>query len=668
MFAPPSCLKFVSRCFAIAWCVGIGVAGESSDKIERPWSFATLDKQRSLPEVRDADWPKTRIDYFVLAKLEARGLKPAPQADGRTLLRRLHFDITGLPPSFAEVADFCDEAIPEKIEELLSSPHYGERWGRHWLDLVRYTDTTSSWLRSTGSAWLYRDWVVRSLNEDLSYPDFIKRQLAADQMPEVGAEENAALGFLGLSPTYWKELQLPPEIIKNTVADEWEERVDTLGRTFLGLTVACARCHDHKANPISTADYYALAGVFASVKISDRPMMAEALWVPVKKARAEVASLQKKQGVLKKKKLKAEDLKVQVTELNKKIEAIKKQTPHYHMATITGVEDSALHVLPKKKGHGTVLDYQDGKARDLEIQIRGNPNDTGKIVPRRFLSSFPTAQGVARRFVKGSGRLELGEALIEDATPLLARVMVNRIWRQHFGRGLVETPSDFGNTGDLPSHPPLLDDLAFRFVEKGWSFKWLHREILNSATWQQSSLASASRLTDPENRYYSRMNRQRLDVEAWRDAMLAVSGALNVELGGKSTDLNKADNVRRTLYGKINRRDLNKMLQVHDFPDPAAHSPARTNTISPLQMLFALNGPLLKTQAEKFARRVELSLPGRSGQGAVNEQGIARSYELMFQRQPSHREMKLAQEFLKTESFVEYARVLFAGNEFLYID
>ncbi|MFK5922436.1 MAG: DUF1549 and DUF1553 domain-containing protein [Verrucomicrobiota bacterium] len=662
MIPRPPHLRWMIPCLVIIAGIGMGFAADRTKKVETPWSFAPLQQKDELPVVSDDSWPKTRIDYFVLAKMEAKGLKPTKRADGRILLRRLHFDLTGLPPTPAEVADFCDCASEGKIDELLTSPHYGERWGRHWLDLVRYTDTTSSWLKSTGSAWLYRDWVVRSFNQDLSYPDFIKRQLAADQMPEVGPEENAALGFLGLSPTYWKELQLPPEIIKATVADEWEERIDTLGRTFLGLTVACARCHDHKANPISTADYYALAGVFASIKMSDRPMMAEELWLPVKKARGEVAVLVKKQADLKKKKPKPEDLKEQLAELSKRIKVIKTGTPHYNMATIVGVKDSALHVLPKKKGHGTLLDYQDGKARDLEIQIRGNPNDTGEVVPRRFLSAFPAQKGEPRQFKNGSGRLELGESLVKDSKPLLARVIVNRIWRQHFGRGLVETPSDFGNTGARPSHPELLDDLAARFVDNGWSFKWLHREILNSATWQQSSFASDSAAADPGNIYYSRMSRQRLDVEAWRDAMLSVSAVLNEELGGKPVDLNDAANVRRTLYGKIHRRDLNKMLQVHDFPDPAAHSPARANTITPLQMLFALNGPLLKKQATEFAKRIE------SDKGVTNSERITRTYDLMFQREPNKTEVELAEVFLETASLAEYARVLFAGNEFLYID
>ena len=354
--------------------------GKSERSPEKPWSFAPLKEAGSipLPAVEDTKWPQTRIDHFILSRIEADGLEAAPQADGRTLLRRLHYSITGLPPTAAEVDDFCDcaDGIDEKIGELLESPHYGERWARHWLDLARYTDVTASWLNSTGSAWRYRDWVVKSFNEDLAYPEFVKRQLAADLMEEVPPEENAALGFLGLSPTYWKELQLPPEIIKTTVADEWEERVDAVGRTFLGLSLACARCHDHKSDPITTEDYYALAGVFASVRMSDRPMMAEDLWVPVKAARSKVAEVEKKIAALKKKKPKRpEDFDAQLAALNAGIAEIKKSTPHYDMATIAGVDDAALHVLPKDKGHGTKLEYRDGAARDLEVQKRGNPND-----------------------------------------------------------------------------------------------------------------------------------------------------------------------------------------------------------------------------------------------------------------------------------------------------
>ena len=619
---------------------------------ELPWTFRPLTETESLPSVKDAEWPKRRIDYFILHKLEEEGLKPATRADARTLSRRLSFDLTGLPPK----ASFEDD-LSHQIENALASAQYGERWARHWLDLARYTDTTASWLKSTAGAYRYRDWVVQALNDDMPYPEFVKRQLATDLMPETGPEDSVALGFLGLSPTYWKELQLPPEIIKTTVADEWEERVDVLGRTFLGLTLACARCHDHKSDPVSAADYYALAGVFASIKLSERPMMSEDLWVPVKSAREKVAGIQKNIATLKKKKPKPEDLDSQIAALTEEIAALKKTTPHYDMATANGVVEAALFVKPKEKGHGTNLDFQIGKSRDLELQKRGNPNDTGEIVPRRFLSVFPTESGEPRQFTKGSGRLELAEALIEDSEPLFARVIVNRVWKQHFGRGLVDTPSDLGKMGDKPTHPELLDDLAAQFIKNEWSLKWLHREILNSATWQQTSITKESEQIDPDNTLYSRMPRRKLDVESWRDSLLAVAGTLDETIGGAPQDLSDEKNLRRTIYGKIDRRNLDKMLQVHDFPDPAAHSPERDETISPLQSLFAINSPFVKARALEVADQIK-----------DESNSITKAYNLLFQREPTALEREAGTQFLKTAPLDEYARVLLASNEFLFVD
>jgi hypothetical protein len=298
------------------------------------------------------------------------------------LQRRLAFDLTGLPPEKAKSSNLKDE-----ISSLLNSPHYGERWARHWLDLARYVDQTPDWLDSTKYSYLYRDWVVQALNEDMPYDRFVVRQLATDFLPECGPQDRVALGFIGLSPTYFKELQLPPEIIKTTVADEWEEHVDAIGRTFLGLTLACARCHDHKSDPITAQDYYALAGVFASVKLSEMPIVGDELWKPVEKARGEVAALEKQIKELVKKKPK--DLKEQTASMQSKIAAIKTATPHYSMEMANAVEEAALFVVNKEKEHGTKLDYKMGMARDLELMKRGNPNDLGESVPRRFLSAFP---------------------------------------------------------------------------------------------------------------------------------------------------------------------------------------------------------------------------------------------------------------------------------------
>ncbi len=261
--------------------------------VEKPWSFEPLQVQL-LSKIKQTDWPQARLDHFILSRMEAKNLKPAKPAEDRVLLRRLYFDLIGLAPTPKQMADFKRADFPKVVDELLASPHYGERWARHWLDLARYTDKTATWLNSTAAAWRYRDWVVQALNTDLPYNKFVKQQLANDLIPGSNPKDNAALGYLGLSPTYWKELQLPPEIIKTTVADEWEERMDAVGRTFLGLTLGCARCHDHKFEPVTQADYYAIAGVFASVRIADRPMVDKKLLAPVMKAREQVTKLEKK--------------------------------------------------------------------------------------------------------------------------------------------------------------------------------------------------------------------------------------------------------------------------------------------------------------------------------------------------------------------------------------
>lgn len=618
-----------------------------------PWSFAPL-KRVEPPKVQNTAWPQTRIDLYILAKMEAAGLKPAPKADERVLRRRLAFDLTGLPPS--ETSDGSD--MSAQVRQLLASPHYGERWARHWLDLARYVDQTPDWLDSTKYSYLYRDWVVQAFNEDMPYDRFVVRQLATDFLPECGPKDRVALGFIGLSPTYFKELQLPPEIIKTTVADEWEEHVDAIGRTFLGLTLACARCHDHKSDPITAQDYYALAGVFASVKLSEVPTMDDRLWRPVEKARGEVAALEKQIKDLAKKKPK--DLKEQTQALQAKIDGIKASTPHYNMLMANAVEEAALFVVNKEKEHGTKLDYKMGMARDLELMKRGNPNDLGEAVPRRFLSAFPSKSGAPRRFTTGSGRLELAQALTEEAAPLTARVIVNRVWKHHFGRGLVDTPSEFGNLGEAPTHPELLDDLTGRFIEHGWSIKWLHREILNSATWQQASIAPESEQRDPENKLYARMLRRRLDWEAWRDAILTASGQINLTTGGPAAVINDLKNTRRSLYGASDRQDMDPMLRLHDVPDPGAHNPWRTETITPLQGLFALNSPFMQHHADAL------------GKWAMGHD-VSAVYARLFQRPPTPREAQAAKVFFTGRehdeaAWSQYAQALLAGNEMLFVD
>jgi len=641
---------------------------------QTPWSFQPL-KESPLPKVRNDKWPQTPLDHFLLAKMERAGVKPAAPADPRVLIRRLHLDLTGLPPTPEEVEAYVrashgsprsPESYKSTVEKLLASPHYGERWGRYWLDLARYVDETASWLEKTSGAHLYRDWVIKAFNDDMPYDQFVMRQIATDQM-SFPPEDRHALGFLGLAPTYWKELQLPPDIIKGTVADEWEEHVDTLSRTFLGLTIACARCHDHKSDPITAADYYGIAGVFASVRHAEVPTMDDKFWQPVKKARESVAALEKERDELKKKKPAPADLTNQVAVIEQKIAGLKTNTPHFNMAMATGVEDAALFVIPAGNNKGTVLDFKPGQSRDLELMKRGDPNNTGDIVPRRFLAAFPAKDGQPRRFTTGSGRLELAQAIVQEAAPLTARVIVNRVWKFHFGRGIVDTPSEFGPSGEAPTHPELLDDLTVRFIRNGWSIKWLHREILLSAAWQQSSLAPDSEKRDPENKLFARVPRRRLDFEAWRDSVLATAGTLDRSFGGVATALTSDKNRRRTLYGTVNRHELEPMLRIHDFPDPAAHSASRTETATALQSLFSLNSPFLLAQADALAARLakeaSAELPAR----------ITRAHAILFQRPPTAKELAMATRFLTgretdRKAWSEYAQALIASNELAFVD
>jgi len=635
------------------------------------WSFQPPRKQ-TVPTVSEADWPRRPMDAFVLAMLDRQKLSPSSAADRRTLIRRASFDLVGLPPSPEEVAAFVADDSPESyerlVERLLDSPHYGERWARYWLDLSRYSDRVASWLNSQGSAWLYRDWIVRSLNEDLPYHEFVRRQLAADQL-DVPPSELAALGFLGLSPEYWKELKLDKEVIKVTVAEEWEERIDALGRTFLGLSLACARCHDHKFDPVSAEDYYALAGVLASSRRTDRYVLPPAEATAVQHAKEKVHKLQAEIKKIESTKPKPDDAAAQIGELTKQISDLETNTPHYKFSMASALDDAALYVVADGP-NATKLDYKPGQAVDLQVQVRGNPSRLGAVVPRRFLSVF--SSGTPQPFTHGSGRLDLADAIVGQGAPLSARVIVNRVWRHHFGRGLVETVSDFGVQGSPPSHGELLDDLTARFIENGWSLKWLHREIMLSATYRQASSHDAAKVNlDPENRYLWRMSRRRLDIEAWRDAMLAVTGTLDRTVGGEPRPLTDPQHARRTLYGRIDREEPDDMLRLHDFPDAAAHSPSREPTTTPLQQLFVLNSPLVQRLAAALAQRVMNETPGDAAAQ------VRRAYSLLYGREPKDSQLHLGVNFVtggdakqpvNAELWKQYAQVLLGSNEFLFVD
>jgi hypothetical protein len=574
---------------------------------KRFWSFQPP-RLHDAPAVRHSDWPRRKIDRFLLAALEQAGLEPNPPADRRTWIRRVSFDLTGLPPTPEEVEAFVPDTSPDAdeqvVDRLLASPHYGERWARVWLDAARYAEDQAHIVGNNQSlfypnAYRYRDWVIQALNDDVPYDRFVQLQLAADLIEPGDPANVAALGFIGLGPKYYRRND--PAVM----ADEWEDRVDVVGRALLGLTVACARCHDHKFDPIPTEDYYALAGVFASTKMFNRPLGDKV----EQKADGEA-----------------------------------------------GQPKDALHVI------------REGTPTDLNVFIRGDVSSKGPTVPRRFLRVL--SDGEPTPFKDGSGRRELAEAIASPRNPLTARVLVNRVWAMNFGRPLVGTPSNFGSLGERPTHPGLLDDLAVRFMEAGWSLKWLQREMVLSAAYRQSSTDDAATLAaDPENQLLGRMNRRRLSVEAWRDAVLSAAGRLERTVGGPSINPQDPASRRRTVYSAVSRLELNRMLAMFDFPDPNVHADRRAETTTPLQKMFVLNSPFMVAQSEALADR----LRAEAATDADERRLMERAYRLLYGRPPAEAEVRLGLAYLgagddRATRWRQYAHALLAANEMLFID
>jgi hypothetical protein len=570
------------------------------------WSF-TPARKAEPPMTRNAAWPRGRVDRFVLAALESRGLEPAGEAPRHVLIRRLSYDLTGLPPTPEEADAFAGDAAPDAcdrlVDRLLGSPRFGERMAGLWLPLARYAEDQAHQVGSDTklfypNAWRYREWVIGAFNRDLPYDRFLVLQLAADKAEGAEPGDLAALGFLGLGPKYYDRGRLA------VMADEWEDRVDTVTRTTLGLTVACARCHDHKFDPVTQEDYYALAGVFAGTRMVNKQPDGTA-----------------QQGEL---------------------EAEK-------------VDPAALHVV------------EDGEPRELGVFARGDAGRQGPPVPRRFLRVL--CAGEPAPFKEGSGRRELAQAVVDPQNPLTARVIVNRVWGMLFGSHLVPTPSNFGRSGRPPTHPELLDDLAVRFVEGGWSIKRLVRELVLSSTYRQASAGNTtSAAADPANALLWRMNRRRLAVEQWRDGVLFVSGRLDPQ-GGKSLELDDPANRKRTVYARVSRLKLNDLLMQFDYPDANVPAEGRAVTNTPAQKLFALNSAFMLEQAGALAARVQAEAPGPDDATRVR-----RTYRLLFAREPEPEELSLALDFLQKQDpsgpprWQRYTQALLASNEWLFVD
>lgn len=662
---PDSALADVAKRSTIDWDAG-----------RKHWAFQPVREAAAATRfagTNSADDFRTPIDPLVAAARRRHELEASPVAAKGTLIRRLKFDLLGLPPTPEEVDDFTADDSPDAYERLvdrwLAAPQLGERWGRFWLDLVRYCDIPEQWREGEAQAYWYRDWSVRAMNRDLSYREFLRQQLAADLLPDAAPEDLAALGFIGLGPTYWKELKLDHLVIQQVVSEEWEERIEALGGALLGLTLACARCHDHKFEPVSVEDYYALAGVFASTKQEERPIIPAVDAERAKQARARVKQLRQEADKLLAQKPPKDEDKQKAEALKAEADELARSTPHFQTMPAYGASEASLFVLPDGPNR-TKLDYRPGQPQDVAIQIRGNPSRLGSVVPRRFLTVL-SAQTPAP-FREGSGRRELADAITGEAAPLAARVFVNRIWKHHFGRAFVGTTSNLGTQAEPPTHPELLDDLSARFIAHDWSIKWLHRELVMSATYRQSSRRDAARdARDPENIWLSRMATKRLDVEAWRDAMLFTADDLITTLGGPPRELTDPQNRRRTLYGTVKRRELTDLLRLHDFPDPVTHVAGREPTTTPLQQLFVLNSAFMQERGAALARRVTGEHPG----DPVAQAALA--YRLLYGRAAKPAELEAAAEFFEsakadgrtaTTVWPLYAQVLLGSNEFIFVD
>ena len=782
------------------------------------WSYVPL-KNPAPPAVKDEKWARTAIDRFVLARLEKEGLKPVRPATKRDLLRRASLDLTGLPPTFEEIAAFEKDTAPDAfakvVDRLLASPQYGERWGRIWLDVARYGEDDYRSLdpmrrghNPYPNAHVYRDWVIQAFNDDMPFDQFVKAQLAGDLMdPKVRHRMLPGTGFIGLGPWYYDNGST-----EVTRADERHDRVDVVTRGFMGLTVACARCHDHKYDPFPTKDYYALAGVFANTIYEEYPLAPKSVVAEAEKIEAqidvkqkimfemqtnfgtqlgqslalhtanylqgvwEVAGPQKKDiaDVVEARKLdfellsrwikymeKTTDkygykkpwqammakpgstaaeakrlaekfqeevvavmlLRNEIQEENKVIAAkamdgtkpkkrtnkpsnfvtnedfcpgcslqlksLSEEQTNFHteifQRMLSDSEDPvAMMMMGNRMGKPGVLafrgwglesrigaaaqaqlaavrkDIEDARKKlepgypylhgvkdaekpvNLQQALRGDPFNLGEEIPRHFLTVL--SKGEPQPFSKGSGRLELAEMIL--AQPITMRVAVNRIWKAHFGTGIVDTPSNFGMTGERPTNPELLEYLASSFVKNGMSPKKLHREIMLSSVYQLSTADDAiASAKDSGNRLYWRADRKRMDAEQIRDSVLMVSGKLDTALGGPSVDLTPAVS-RRTVYGKVSRYKTDEYLLLFDFPSPSISAERRFVTTVPLQRLFLMNSDFMQVHSEELAKRVAAE--------ANNRERIKKVHRIIYGREATEPEIALGLEYLKSEPLREY--------------
>ena len=648
------------------------------------WAFQPV-QRAALPAVKAKDWPQNGIDHFILARLEKAGLQPASSAAPRDLQRRLNYALTGLPPK----ANSKFVNLKSEIENLMATPQYGERWARHWLDVVRYADSNGLDENAAhANAWRYRDYVVNAFNADKPYDQFLIEQIAGDLQAKDSQgdarrrELFIATGFLSLGPKVLAE----PDKVKMEM-DIIDEQIDTLGKALLGLTLGCARCHDHKFDPIPTADYYALAGIFKSTKTMES-LKTIAKWHENSVATPAEKRLREKHDVLidaQKKVVTAFTEKANAQLLvSLKIDKLPAKPGEKYPKT-TRDELGKLRAALKQLEDNppplvSAMGVTDGNATELPVFVRGDHNTPASFKqPRRFPQVLSDGKPLGN---ENSGRLALAQWIADKKNPLTARVMVNRVWRWHFGRGLVATTDNFGLLGERPSHPDLLDWLAAWFMDNGWSVKKLNTLILTSATYQMSSTASPAALQqDANNVLLSRAPLRRLEAEPLRDSLLELGGLLDKQVGGfvwtfenyklvfnhTSEDATTYESNRRALYLPVIRNHVYDLFELFDFPDPGTVNGNRADSTIAPQALYLMNSPLVLRATESMAEALL-----KEGD-LTNAQRVQRLYAQVFNRPPTVKETQRAVVFInnfaqdRLASWQALSQALVSSNEFLYL-
>jgi mono/diheme cytochrome c family protein len=657
------------------------------------WSLKPLQTPK-IPDVKDGQWPSSDLDRFVLAKIESAGLAPASDADRRAWIRRATYDLIGLPPSPEEVeafvADRSVNAYIDVIDRLLASPQYGERWGRRWLDVVRYSDTAGDNSDfPIPQMHHYRDWVIDAFNDDMPYDQFVSEQLAGDLMGGDSQEQIRkriiATGYIANARRFGSRANDYPQHL--TI----EDTLDNLGRTFLATTINCARCHNHKFDPITTEDYYALYGIFHSTKYP---------WpgIELDQRQRDLATVENTPEVEQFKK----DHESQYKELKS---AMDKAKTAYEKSS--GTDEATRKDLEAKSKEAkqryvvfqskpwpfeTFYAVTDSpRIEDVAVQIKGDPEKTGAVVPRGFLSMLGGKELPADD--RSSGRLQLAAWIMEEQNPLTARVIANRIWAGHFGRGIVPTPNDFGRQGKPPTHPELLDWLANELISSGWSIKSLHRTIMLSRTYRMgSSQSEGARESDPSNIWISSFPRQRLDAESIRDSLLLLGGNLDSAPGGAQpfpeqgkwefTQHNPFKAIyetnKRSVYLMTQRIQRHPYLAIFDGADPSVSTPLRPASTTPLQALYLMNDKFVHEAAAGLSKRV-LTIEGADGNRVdlvwrllysrpVASDELQEVQKAIQQIRVDYQSAGLTDKALESAVWASTIRSLFRLNEFVYID